>query len=303
MVARLADFSSALRSAIRSSGLSLDRIQYRLQQRGVPVTVTSLSYWQSGRRRPERPASLTALAHLEQVLGLRAGALLGLLGPPRPRGRKPPGERSVPLDALWRDRQLISPLLSGMGVSTDTGVRVISLHDRIEIGADRNQRRMRVRQIVEAERDGVDRWVSVYDVEHPGQPLPRIVPIRSCTLGKLAQNRDAGVHVTEWLFDRPMARGETLIMEFELVHCGPFYPRSADTFTRMLRQRVRHYIAELQFHPATLPTFCRQYETAADGTNPTQPRDLTIAPSGRTHTVKLDIGPRACCFNWAWDSD
>lgn len=303
MVGRLAEFSSALRAAIRASGLSLDRIQYRLQQRGVPVTVTSLSYWQSGRRRPERPASLTALAHLEQVLGLAAGSLLGLLGPPRPRGRKPPAARSVPLDVLWRDRGLITPLLTGMRVGADTGVKVISLHDRIEIGADRCQRRQRVRQVVQAERDGVDRWVSVYDVEHPGQPLPRIVPMGTCTLGKVAQNRDAGVHVTEWLFGKPMDRGNTQILEFELVHCGPFQARSSDTFTRMFRQRVRHYIAELVFSPVSLPVFCQQYESAADGSRPTQPRDLTVGGSGYAHTVKLDIGPGACWLNWGWDAE
>lgn len=302
MVGRLVDFSSALRSAIRESGLSLDRIQYRLQQRGVPVTVTSLSYWQSGRRRPERPASLTALVHLEQVLGLGSGSLLGLLGPPRPRGRKPPSARSVPLDLLWRDRALIAPLLTDMRIGPDTGVKVISLSDRIEIGPDRCQRRMRVRHVIQAERDGVDRWVSVYDVEHPGQPLPRIVPIRSCTLGKVAQNRDAGVHVTEWLFDRPMDRGETLVMEFELVHQGPFRPLPGDTFTRMLRQRVRHYIAELVFHRESLPAFCRQYETAADGGNPSQPRDMTVSDAGHAHMVKLDIGPGGCCLNWGWNA-
>jgi hypothetical protein len=299
---RTGDFSSALRSAIQASGLSLDRIQYRLRQRGVPVTVTSLSYWQSGRRRPERPESMTALAHLEQVLGLVGGSLIGLLGPPRPRGRRPPAARSVPLETLWRDRQLIVPLLSEMRDTTDSGLKVLSLHDRIDIDADRCQRRMRVRQVVQAERDGVDRWVSVYDVEHPGQPLPRIVPLRSCRLGQVAQNRDAGVHVTEWLFDRTLVRGDTLIMEFELVHSGQAYPRAGDAFTRMLRQPVRQYIGELHFHPAAMPAFCRQYETRADGSKPTHPRDLSVDAAGHAHTIKLDTGPGACCLIWGWDT-
>ncbi|OQO89593.1 hypothetical protein [Saccharomonospora piscinae] len=79
-------FADTLRSAIFTSGLSLDRIQVRLQERGVPVSVTALSYWQSGKRQPERQRSLHAVLALEQILDVPTGSLLSLLPPPRPRG-------------------------------------------------------------------------------------------------------------------------------------------------------------------------------------------------------------------------
>ncbi|NIJ13132.1 hypothetical protein FHU38_003476 [Saccharomonospora amisosensis] len=79
-------FSDALRTAIATSGLSLDRIQARLHARGVSVSVTALSYWQSGKRQPERQNSLFAVRALEDILQLPAGSLLSLLPPPRPRG-------------------------------------------------------------------------------------------------------------------------------------------------------------------------------------------------------------------------
>lgn len=79
-------FSAELRSAISTSGLSLDRIQVRLQERGIPVSVTALSYWQSGKRQPERQRSLQAILVLEQILDVPTGSLLSLLPPPRPRG-------------------------------------------------------------------------------------------------------------------------------------------------------------------------------------------------------------------------
>jgi hypothetical protein len=42
---RTGPFEDALRAAIRSSRLSLERIQHRLRTRGTPVSITALSYW------------------------------------------------------------------------------------------------------------------------------------------------------------------------------------------------------------------------------------------------------------------
>jgi hypothetical protein len=59
-------FAGALRAAIQASGLSLDRLQHRLRERGVTISVATLSYWQSGRSQPQRSQSLVALRHLEE---------------------------------------------------------------------------------------------------------------------------------------------------------------------------------------------------------------------------------------------
>src|SRR4051794_27382889 len=81
-------FDVALRAAIVARGLSLDRIQHRLGRQGVQISLATLSYWQSGQRRPERPTSLRALEHLEDVLEVPRQSLRDLLGPPTPRGRR-----------------------------------------------------------------------------------------------------------------------------------------------------------------------------------------------------------------------
>jgi len=80
-------FEAALRAAIRARGLGLERIRYRLRGRGVSISLATLSHWQSGRCRPERPESLLALDHIEEVLEVPAGSLTNLLGPPRSRTR------------------------------------------------------------------------------------------------------------------------------------------------------------------------------------------------------------------------
>lgn len=85
-------FSTALRDAISTSGLGLDRVQARLLDRGIAVSVTALSYWQTGKRQPERASSIAAVRALEDILAVPTGSLLALLPPPRPRGA--PSRRS-----------------------------------------------------------------------------------------------------------------------------------------------------------------------------------------------------------------
>src|ERR1700755_1156694 len=80
-------FSRALELAIEVSGLSLQRLQDRLAEVGVHLSTTTLSYWRTGRSRPERPDSLRGVQVLERVLGVPPTGLTGLLGPRRPRGR------------------------------------------------------------------------------------------------------------------------------------------------------------------------------------------------------------------------
>ena len=129
-------FPDALRAAIKTSRLSLDRIQHRLGLRGITISVATLSYWQSGRRRPERPESLEALRHLEAVLGVPPSALTALLGPPRPRGRRSRPTRVLPIDALWSRRERLASLLARVDISSDCRLGRLSQHDRIEVAAD-----------------------------------------------------------------------------------------------------------------------------------------------------------------------
>ena len=55
------DFAGVLREAVRERGLSLERLRSELSGHGVRVSVATLSYWQTGRSRPERATSLAAI--------------------------------------------------------------------------------------------------------------------------------------------------------------------------------------------------------------------------------------------------
>ena len=102
---RTGPFHLALRAALSARGLPLQRVQHHLAGRGIKVGVTSLSYWQQGARRPQRPESLRAVRGLEEVLGLPAHSCSGSwTSPRRPKWNGPaaaPTARSSRRRAWW----------------------------------------------------------------------------------------------------------------------------------------------------------------------------------------------------------
>lgn len=296
---RTGPFEAALRAAIRSSRLSLERIQHRLRTRGTPVSITALSYWQSGRRRPERPDSLLALQQLEDVLGLPEGALSALLGPPRPRGRtRQAANDAPPLSALWAENESAVELLNEVDTSHDGKLTRLSHHDVIHVDAHGNQRKVRVRKLIRAEHNGADRWVLMFDGASSAELAPIIRPLRSCRLGQVLTDHSRDVIVAELLFDRPLERGETLMLEYEIVEM-PTGANEADySFCRLFRLPVRQYLLELRFDPENPPSHCESFvgDSAAQDVEP--PKPLALDRYGRTHAVALDFGMGVFGVRW-----
>ena len=289
---RTGPFENALRAAIRSSRLSLERIQHRLRARGTPVSITALSYWQSGRRRPERPDSLLALRELEDVLGLSAGALSSLLGPPRPRGRTRQAATDAPplSDLWWSEDSSATELLNRVDTSPDGKLTRLSHHDLLHVDGHGNQRKVRSRKLVRAESNDADRWVMVFDGAASAERPPVIRPIRSCRLGQVLTDHARDLVVAELLFDRPLQRGETILLEYEVVDV-PNDPGPNDyTFCRLFRLPVRQYVLEVQFDPACPPTKCESFVADPGGTDTEAPTPLQLDRYGRTHAVALDFG-------------
>jgi hypothetical protein len=286
-------FSKALRTSISRSGLSLDRIQARLQASGIPLSVTALSYWQSGKRQPERQSSISAVRVLEDVLGLRPGELLSLLPPPRPRGaarrRAEPGTVNFPADAL---RALLRRVGSPHALEQQHRLNLVSLHDRCEIAADGGQRSMTSRSVFQSTADGQDHWLLVYDHGGTDTGPPRLDALRNCRAGRVEVDTEHGLTAAELLFDRPIDRGETQLIEYTLTNGGPPYPECANTYYREFRRPVREYLLEIHFDAA--PAQCWQYARPGDDR-----RELHLDTTGGVHAVALDFGPGVFGISWA----
>jgi transcriptional regulator with XRE-family HTH domain len=291
-------FEAALREAIKVRGLGLTRIHDRLRRLGVRVSLATLSYWQSGRSRPERRDSLLALAQLERVLEVPAGSLSALLGPPRPRGRwfgKP--AESPDIARWWPDQGAVDELVHEVDTRWDERLTRISQHDTERVGPDREELSFVSRQVLRAEEDGADRWVVIMHLDEHDRQLPLVRPRRHCRLGRVVSKPEDGLLVTELLFDRPLARGETIITEHELINRAP-YPL-ATNYERKFRLPVREFVLEVCFDPAAVPARVVQYSKLPDGSE--RERQVAVDDSHSAHAIALNFGPGCYGFRWDWE--
>ncbi|MGW6931494.1 hypothetical protein ACWGE0_15675 [Lentzea sp. NPDC054927] len=268
-------FADALRVAIQVRGLSLERLQHRLKVRGAPISVTALSYWQSGRRRPERPESLMALAHLEDVLGLPETALSRLLGPPRPRGRS--RRRELSARAPW----------------DGSGLVLTAQHDRVDVASCGGVRGVRSRQVMQATSAGVDRWILCQET---GSAQPALTAVRSCRVGRIARERTNGVLVAELLFDEPISPGGSIAIEYELIYP---HPTVEHTHFRRFGERVHDYVLEIKFPAESPPASCEQFASGPAGTEMFGgARPAPVDSWGYAHAAALDFGPGLYGMRW-----
>ncbi|MGF1426946.1 hypothetical protein [Kitasatospora sp. LaBMicrA B282] len=301
-VLRTGPFHLALRTALAARGLALHRVQQHLAQRGVHVGVTSLSYWQQGRRRPERPESLRAVRALEEVLELPAHSLTRLLGPRRGQPTAPP----APTVAVRPYRDLIAPaaavdqLLAALPGPRDTGLHTVTHIERIRLGPDRRLLRRDSQHAVRAHRDGVDRYLAI----HQGDPGCEVAEVRvrateNCRVGRVRRDQASQLVLAELLLDRRLRTGETHLLGYgfdDAPGCGP-----STEYVRGFHSGTGQYVLQVSFHPRALPVRCHRFALSAPGVEPYESEELTLDGQHGVHLVAGGLGPCLLGIRWAWE--
>ena len=282
----IGSFADTLRRAIAERGLGLERIHAHLQARGAPVSVATLSYWQSGRSQPERRTSLDAIPHLEEILGLDPGELLATLPSTRDRARR---AEVKTLDAVWPEPPRTS-VLQRLDTRWDEDLDRVSLHDVLVIGGDRCQESLTVRQVLRARADGPDRRVVLHCHDDPAGQLPSIEPLQGCRVGAL-QTDGAGVVGAELVFPHPLRRGETHIVEYRLTSGDPA-PLEHE-YQRRLRLPMRVYVLEVAFDGHVCPATCESFRGE-------DVRPLQLGTDRRVHLVDTDCTAGNTGVRWSW---
>ncbi|GAA3008007.1 hypothetical protein GCM10020229_19710 [Kitasatospora albolonga] len=297
---RTGPFHLALRAAIAARGLALHRLRLHLAQRGVQVGVTSLSYWQQGRRRPERPESLRAVRILEEVLELPEHSLTRLLGP----RQAAPAEAAGPATRPYRD--LIAPavavdgLLATIASPPDTGLHTITHIERVRIGADRQMVRRDSQHALRAHRDGIDRYLALYQGD-PGCDIG-VVRVRgeeNCRPGRVRRDPEAELLVAELLLDRRLRTGDTHLLGYGFDDAPAAEPSTE--YVRGFNSGAGQYVLQVTFHPEALPVRCHRFASRAPGEPPYETEELTLDGHHCVHLVASSLSPCLLGIRWDWE--
>lgn len=297
---RTGPFHLALRAAIAGRGLTLHRLQQHLARHGVRVGVTSLSYWQQGLRRPERPESLRAVRVLEQVLDLPEHSLTRLLGPRRAGTADPGAPPVVPYRDLITPPAAVDGLLDTIASPRDTGLHTLAHIERIRVGPDRRLRRRDSQHALRAHRDGIDRYLAIYQGD-PGCDIER-VGVRAeenCRPGRIRRDPAHHLLVAELLLDRRLRAGDTHLLGYGFDDAPT--PGPSCEYVRGFNSGAGQYVLQVTFHPDALPVRCHRFALRAPGGKPYESEELTLDGQHCVHLVGTALQPCLLGVRWDWE--
>lgn len=296
---RSGPFHEALREAIAGRGLTLRSLQRRLADLGAHVSVGTLSYWQSGRRVPQRGSSRSAVSGLEQVLELPPGSLAALLAADSSGRRDRPRPLGGPLrwEELTPSATAMRELLAQFGAGIQNRLLVASQHEELRIGA-RRELLCCGNTLTVVARERVDRYLFTYEAD-PGSDVGAVAVMadENCRLGRVRTDPQAGLLAAELLFDRQLLPGETHLFRYSYVDRNPI---EWCNVSRSLRYGADVYALSVSFDPAALPVRSFRY----DITNRARPEqhgtELFLGVHHMIHTVERAAAPGIYGIAWTW---
>lgn len=287
-----ATFSQRLADAIAARDVSLVWLRDRLLDRGNPVSLSTLSYWRSGRRKPDGVASLAALAEIEDLLRLAPGSLEDSLGPPS--RTIPVPEAEFPFDDDLVNTAAAETCAALRTRPTDD-LREISTHVVVEVDDRGRIRQRRTRSVLQATSGVVSEliWIEV------APSRTDVVPVLTAAIGgRLVRSlRHSSGMVVGYLveMERPLPGGSTAMVEF-CVEYPEDYPSTSEC-THAVARRTRESVIWVRFDPDRLPSWCEEFTADdEDGT-----RALDVASGSTVHAVRTQFGPGTFGLRWGFD--
>jgi hypothetical protein len=285
-------FSEALRTAIAASGRSLESLRRRLAERGTPVSIATLSYWQSGRSQPQRGSSLRAVLHLEELLQLPHGHLLDRIGPRRRPFVPQPAVVAVGLPIDHPDAELA---LADLGFGATPDLVDVTIHDTLDVDEQGVERVRTIRNVVRAVRPGARRLPALLTIDVPSGERAEFAPVSGCTIGRQVSRPEVGVFAAELVLDRALRLGETAAAEHRVL-----LPRdlgSRHSIEYLLVREVVELMIWVRFSPARLPSRVVTYSTLGGRTLSTP---VNLHGSTSVQHVLHHVGPGVVGVRWEW---
>lgn len=286
------EFHAAFRDAINARGFSLARLHETLRARGNGVSMATLSYWRSGRRRPEGVQSLTALADIEVILGLRSGALTRLLGSTNRTG--PVGPNLFPIDEQGLELAVMDAF-DAMGAEYPDTSRELTTHSITDVDEHGNVAHCTTRSIIQST-VGTVRSIPFLELT-PGEPTPAPI-IEAVSGGRIAarySHPSGEVHGVLFELDMPLTAPDTAIVEWS-VDFPPGYPPQRDS-GHALAMKCRELLVWTRFHPDAVPDHVEERVDTPTGLVTTE---LDLGGRTSVHQVRRAFGPGALGIAWSY---
>lgn len=285
-------FSEALRTAIAGSGRSLESLRRRLSERGTPVSIATLSYWQSGRSQPQRGSSLRAVLHLEELLQLPHGHLLDRIGP---RRRPFLPQQEVTGGGLPIDHPDAELALADLGFGANPGLVDVTIHDTLDVDDQGAERVRTIRNVVRAVRPGAQRLPALLTTDVPSGERAEFEAVSGCALGRQVSRPEVGVFAAELVLDRPLRLGETAAAEHRVLIPRDLGPRHCIEY--YLVREVTELMIWVRFSPDRLPARVVTYSTLGGQTRSTP---VHLHGSTSVQHVLHQVGPGVAGVRWDW---
>lgn len=288
-------FAEVLSRAVQARGLSLDRIRARLESAGVPVSNATLSYWQSGRSLPTRARSLRTLVELEGILQLEPGTLIELIRTADGRTR----HQLFAWQTVVPSGEIAEQIIAEMGLEVAGRISRVTVHDTLTIDANRCETSHLTRQVLRAERSGVQAFPVVYQQEGSEPGAPEIEAVFGCHVGNVVDVPERQLMVAEMVLPRALQRGELVLTE----HLVTMKPAPSELMTRSVFDPMREIAMAVQFHPQALPAAVHSFTQSA--LNDEDAPEADVSPvsvlDNQAQIVKLDVAPGVYGLRWSWD--
>ncbi|MCX4909639.1 hypothetical protein [Streptomyces sp. NBC_00878] len=292
-------FHVALRAAIAARGLPLQRVQHHLTRYGVKVGVTSLSYWQQGARRPQRPESLRAVRALEEILQLPDESLIRLLAKAHER---PDAERAATRSyrSLVEASGALEKLLTELDSPLDGGLHTLGHHERVRIGTRRELLGRDSQHIVRAHKDGIDRFIAIHHGDPGCTPEQMTVhALENCRTGRVLWHHDTGVLVAELLFDTRLRAGETFLFRYG-VEDGT--AGASSEYVRGFGFSGGQYALQVRFAEDALPVRCHRFAQHSAAAPRSGRQELALSDRHRSvHMVEQRVRAGIVGIAWDWE--
>lgn len=202
-----ADFADTLSRAVSRRGLTLENLSQQLRDQGRPVSISTLSCWQTGRSIPSRANSIKAVESLEGLLGLPEGMLIRAL----PGGGE---QRWDPLRNLPQQEQVDKALaMLGLAGVENYETRYLEQSSANSRRTNRSiERSVHLLQCTEGE---LSRFPLVFGSDAVDPTAPWVEATAGCHVGEVAQLGERTT-IVEMVLDHPMAAGDLRLVEYEV---------------------------------------------------------------------------------------